>query len=298
MGYEYVEGVFGGQAICLKTAQMRVSKPGIKSAVFYGKPNNTETFYHIVISQDEDFIDGESTITVAVFGLAGEKAHVQDWYYNIATLETDAIVFHTGFTIDELLVFDRIVMADEVKKWSEYTRPFIDQSEIDYQFTLIEQTDDKISLLAHEFGLEMGVVEGKIEITSDKIESTVYKSLLSSAIAVLRQDVSGNIDTLPVESLKEDLPKGTELVIVDIDTLQTYTVITREDANKNATQILIDATTITANKNSTVHLELSSVASKIAQLADSYTLNIEGDGVVTGFKSALEKMGFRFRYSS
>lgn len=292
---EYVEGVFGGQALKLTPLQrLKAEKENLQAIVLYVKKNeSSEDFEYVYIHKTGAYIGGQDVVEVSIIGMAGEIPPEKEWVYDVATFEGDIVYINGGHTIDELLLLDYLPDIVEVESW--HNAPLYDPEEIEYQYTLIEQTEEKITLLSKSINEriddEIEELHSSIEVTSEKISSDVRKSLYSSSLGKISQDISGLRTSLPVESLQRDLPKGTELVIMDSETYNIFTVITSADTNKGDTQIPIEEASINISAESTIHLELSSVASKIAQLADSYTLNIEGDGVVTGFKSALGEDG-------
>jgi hypothetical protein len=172
LGYSFVDGAFEGQAIQLETTQMRIPKSDLKTAIFYAKPNNGDTFYHIVLSKGENYIEGKSTISVAVFGMGGKEEVVPEWISDVAVMDEYAILFNPGYTIDELVLTSEAPTNDQVKYWHESRVPFYDQAELNHHFSLIEQTQDEI----RSFVSWREVVEGTLGDYESRISHLVWFS--------------------------------------------------------------------------------------------------------------------------
>ena len=167
-----MDGAFEGQAIQLETTQMRIPKSDLKTAIFYAKPNNGDTFYHIVLSKGENYIEGKSTISVAVFGMGGKEEVVPEWISDVAVMDEYAILFNPGYTIDELVLTSEAPTNDQVKYWHESRVPFYDQAELNHHFSLIEQTQDEI----RSFVSWREVVEGTLGDYESRISHLVWFS--------------------------------------------------------------------------------------------------------------------------
>jgi len=169
---EYVEGVFGGQALKLTPLQrLKVEKENLQAIVLYVKKNeSSEDFEYVYIHKTGAYIDGQDVVEVSLIGLPGEIPPEKEWVHDVATFEGDIVYINGGHIIDELLLLDYLPEIEEIESWHDV--PMYDPEEVNYQYTLIEQTEEKIALVAEDVQ-DVKLDMAKLEIKATGIESTV-----------------------------------------------------------------------------------------------------------------------------
>lgn len=172
MSYEYVDGVFGGQALRLEPLQkLKTEKQNLQAVVLYVKPNDsTSDFEHVYIYKTGAYIGGQDVVEVSIVGIAGEIPPEKEWVHDVATFDGDIVYINGGYTIDELLLLDYLPDIVDIEAW--HFVPMYDPEEVNYQYTLIEQTEEKIALVAEDVQ-DVKLDMAKLEIKATGIESTV-----------------------------------------------------------------------------------------------------------------------------